>query len=406
MYKILFFLIVVLPAVLNAQEDIRIKSLQAYPAGEESALAVISGNKLTIEFDLEADHIPELSVVFRFCDKNWVPTSNLFLANQGYNIYQNLSYNNLPVNVKGARYHFKESFPDSRGIISFPFSGKWMFFITDTYDTSIVYASGKFISLISELPMRVSLTREKLEDKTYFPTELSYIFNVTSEFTLPEKFYPSYVDHMEVIENHKIGYPYIVDRTFNTNQRQFYWDGDRKFTFTIRDIRPGNEYRQTDTRDYNLFSGNSVKAQIDGLEYSRFFKEGPPDNDGGEILLNFRNDYASYLDVVFSIRPPEDNYNDIFLVGAFNNWEVLPEYKMTQQAGKYAITIPLKRGIYDYQYVTGEVKGNSVDNIDWYTLEGNDWNTSNYYYIFLYYNDPDLGGYDHIIGYSRIYSKQ
>lgn len=405
MYKILFFLIAVLP-VLHAQEDIRIKSLQAYPAGEESALAVISGNKLTIEFDLEADHIPELSVVFRFCDRNWVPTSNLFLANQGYNIYQNLSYTNLPVNVKGARYHFKESFPDSRGIISFPFSGKWMFFITDTYDTSIVYASGKFISLISELPMRISLTREKLEDKTYFPTELSYIFNVTSEFTLPEKFYPSYVDHMEVIENHKIGYPYIVDRTFNTNQRQFYWDGDRKFTFTIRDIRPGNEYRQTDTRDYNLFSGNSVKAQIDGLEYSRFFKEGPPDNDGGEILLNFRNDYASYLDVVFSIRPPEDNYSDIFLVGAFNNWEVLPEYKMTQQAGKYAITIPLKRGIYDYQYVTGEVKGNSVNNIDWYSLEGNDWNTSNYYYIFLYYNDPDLGGYDHIIGYSRIYSKQ
>ncbi len=406
MYKIIFLLFVILPAVLSAQEDITVKWLRAYPDDDETALPVILGNRLTIEFDLAADHVPQLSVVFRFCDKNWNPTGNLFLANHGYNIYSNLDYAVLPVNVKEARYHFRESFPDSRGMISFPFSGKWRYYITDTYDTSRVYASGKFVVITEEVSMQVSLTREKLEDKTYFPTELAYIFNITSEFDLPEKFYPSFVDHLEVIENHKTEYPYIVERTFNTNERQFYWNGDRKFTFTIRDIRPGNEYRQTDIRDYNIFTGETVKAQLDGLEYSRFFKEEPPDLNGGENLLNFRSDYATYMNVVFSIRPPDENYNDIFLVGAFNNWEVLPGYKMSQYGGIYSITIPLKRGIYDYQYVTGEITGNSVKDIDWYTLEGNSWETSNYYYVFLYYNDPDLGGYDHIIGYAKIYSKQ
>ena len=99
-------------------------------------------------------------------------------------------------------------------------------------------------------------------------------------------------------------------------------------------------------------------------------------------------------------------FDDIFLVGAFNNWQVLPEYKMNQQGGVYSITIPLKRGIYDYQYATGSISGNTVKDIDWYVLEGNSWETSNYYYVFLYYNDPDLGGYDHIIGYEKIYSKQ
>ena len=69
------------------------------------------------------------------------------------------------------------------------------------------------------------------------------------------------------------------------------------------------------------------------------------------------------------------------------------------------MTIPLKRGIYDYQYVTGEITGNTVEDIDWYTLEGNSWETTNFYYVFLYYNDTDLGGYDHIIGYAKIYSK-
>lgn len=406
MFKIFFFLFIILCVSINAQEGIKVKSLRAYPGNDETALPVITGEKLTIEFDLEAEQLPQLSVVFRFCDKNWNPTGNLFLANNGHNIFQNLDYSILPVTVKGAHYHFKEQFPDNKGMISFPFSGKWMFFITDTYDTSKVYAKGKFVVIINELGLNVTLKKEKLEDKSYFPTELSYIFNITADFDLPGKFYPSYVDHMEVIDNHKTDYPYIVDRSFNTNVRQFYWNGDRKFTFTIRDIQPGNEYRQTDTRNYNKFSGAIVKAQFDGLEYSRFFKEGSPDLNGGEILLNYKNDYAAYLNVNFSIRPPDKIDNDIFLVGAFNNWQVLPDFKLTEEGGIYSITVPLKRGIYDYQFVTGEISGLSVKDIDWNYLEGNSWDTSNFYYVFLYYNDPDLGGYDHIIGYTKIYSKQ
>jgi len=406
LYRIIILLIAVLPAVLYAQPDVTVKSLLAYPDENVTELPVITGGKLTIEFDIEAEYVPQLSIVFRFCDKNWNPTGNLFLANNGYNIYTDLDYSVLPVSVKEARYHFTASFPDKRGMISFPFSGKWKFFITGAYDTSRVYASGKFVVIKGELPMNVSLTKEKLEGGTYFPTELAYVFNITADFNLPEKFYPSFVDHMEIIENHKTDYPYIVDRISNTNQRQFYWNGDRKFTFTIRDIRPGNEYRQTDIRDYNKFTGETVKAQFDGLEYSRFFKEGSPDLNGGEILLNYKNDYATYKKVAFSIRPPNDIYNDVFLVGAFNNWEVTPEYKMVQAGGIYSITTILKRGIYDYQYVTGEISGNSVKDIDWYTLEGNDWATANYYYVFLYYNDQDLGGYDHIIGYAKIYSNK
>ncbi len=406
MLKIFFFLLVLLASSIKAQEEIKVRSLRAYPDNEETSLPVITNEKLTIEFDVEAADVPQLGVVFRFCDKNWIPTGNLFLANNGHNIFTNLDYAVLPVSVKKAHYHFFEQFPDNKGIISFPFSGKWKFYITDIYDTSKVYAEGKFVNIINELGMNVTLKKEKLEDKTYFPTELAYIFNVTAEFNLPGKFYPSYVDHMEVIENHKTDYPYIVDRSFNTNVRQFYWNGDRKFTFTVRDIQPGNEYRQTDIRNYNKFYGANIKAQFDGLEYSRFFKEGSPDLNGGEILLKYNNDYSTYLNVNFSIRPPDKIYNDIFLVGAFNEWQVIPEYKMNEQGGVYSITLPLKRGVYDYQYVTGEISGKSVKDIDWNYLEGNNWDTSNFYYVFLYYNDPDLGGYDHIIGYSKIYSKQ
>ncbi|MGE5496637.1 MAG: hypothetical protein ACM3Q2_01085, partial [Syntrophothermus sp.] len=71
----------------------------------------------------------------------------------------------------------------------------------------------------------------------------------------------------------------------------------------------------------------------------------------------------------------------------------------------YTLTIPLKRGIYDYQYVTAYGNGSEITNTDWYELEGNDWATTNVYNAFVYYSDPDKGGYDRIIGFIKIKSK-
>jgi hypothetical protein len=122
--------------------------------------------------------------------------------------------------------------------------------------------------------------------------------------------------------------------------------------------------------------------------------------------MNYRNEFAGYLDVTFSIRPPEENFGDIFLVGAFNNWEVLPEYRMENQRGVYTKTVKLKRGVYDYQYVAADLSGGKITNEDWIILEGNYWETNNNYFIFIYYNDPNYGGYDRIIGFTQINSSE
>jgi len=68
------------------------------------------------------------------------------------------------------------------------------------------------------------------------------------------------------------------------------------------------------------------------------------------------------------------------------------------------LSLQLKRGIYDYQYVTGEVAGDHIENINWEILEGNFWETRNEYFIFLYYKTIEKGGYDKIIGYKKIMS--
>jgi hypothetical protein len=388
-------------------QDIEIKSLVTYTTDERLALPVLTGeNKFVVEFDVKSDFEPSLSILFRFCDAGWIPTKNIFLLNQNRNSKQLFNFERLPVTVEDADYHFKGSFPDRDGFIEFPFSGKWRFYITDRQDTSLRYAEGRFFVVNNEVILGSTLKRDELEDKNYWPVELAKVFNITTNFYLPDNFVPGFVDRLEIIQNRNIYEPIVIERNANTLERQFKWDANRKFTYITRDIPAGNEYRQVDIRNFNFFSEKDVRAQRDGLEFSRFFLNAPPDLNGNKIFMDYKDPYATYLNVTFSIRPPDDVYGDIFLVGAFNNWYLSTEYKLQPETGIYSITIPLKRGIYDYQYVVGDDINDEVVNADWLVLEGNTWDNKKVYDIFLYYNEPSLGGYERIIGYLKLPGKQ
>jgi hypothetical protein len=396
--------LLVLTSSIFSQEFV-VKSLDVYTSNNETALPVYTGdNKLVIEFDVQGEWMPNMNVVFRFCDRGWTPTNNIFLLNTGYSTKYFLDFEELPVSVmEDARYHNKSTYPDDRGEVRFPFSGKWRFYITDTQDSSIVYATGKFYVAYIQVDMDVVIARDELEDQNYWPTQLAKRFSLTADFYLPEEFYPAFVDKMEIIDNQRVYYPIEVDRNTNTLFRFYKWDANRHFTFTARDIPAGKVFRQVDIRNPDLYSGRDFDAQLDGLEYSRFFLDFRyNDLNGGKIYENFRDAYSTYHNVTFSIRPPDDVYGDIFLVGAFNNWLISPDYQMFNNNGIFSTIVYLKRGIYDYQYVVGEIENDKVINADWLILEGNNWNNRKEFDVFLYYNEQDKGGYERIIGYKRV----
>jgi len=405
---VLLFATILLLNNPGSSQDFVVKSLNVYTTDSEIALPVLTGeNKLVIEFDVQGIYIPNMNVVFRFCDKGWAPTSNIFLLNHSYNTAYFLDFDELPVTVlEDARYHHKSTYPDDRDQVRFPFSGRWRFYLTDTQDSSIVYATGRFFVVDNQVDMDIVLKRDQLEDKNYWPVELAKRFSLTSDFYLPDEFHPSFVDRIEIVDDHRTYYPIEVDRNTNTLFRFYKWDANRHFTFTARDIPAGQEFRQVDIRNSNLFTGRDLDAQLDGLEYSRFFLDYQSiDLNGGKIYENYRDAYSTYHNVTFSIRPPDDVYGDIFLVGAFNDWFISPDYQLYNSDGVFSITTYFKRGIYDYQYVVGEIEDGTVDNADWLILEGNTWTNKKEFDVFLYYNEQDKGGYERIIGYKRVFNK-
>lgn len=102
--------------ISNSCAQVNIKSLRYYPYGDETSLPVLvmGTEKLTgliIEFDLDTKFVPDLDIVFRFCDRNWKPMNNVFLSNYGQNISYNIDFSTLPATVLTAHYHYKGAFP-------------------------------------------------------------------------------------------------------------------------------------------------------------------------------------------------------------------------------------------------------------------------------------------------------
>ena len=399
---IIVLLFLVVSFELNAQ-DFYIRSLRCYTTSDQTSMPVIDESQtITIEFDVLSSSIPNLSIYFRFCDSNWQPYDNAFLVNPVYNTERNLYFERLPSTVKGARFRYSGKFPNQN--VSFPFSGKWKYYIVDSQDNTLIYASGNFYVVMPKINLNVRIFKERLEGQNPTDPSLGRTIAIKTNLTLPDSLFQSQLKKVEIIENHKIFEPIIIDRKTTSISRYYEWNGSNRFSFVARQLKPGNEYRQTDFRNVNRFPQDNINAQYIGVETSDFFKRNPPDFDGGSELSDYRDRYSDYLTVNFKLRPPENIKSPVFLVGAFTNWVVSPEYEMFDDNGLMNIAIQLKRGAYDYQYVTADYVNGDITNIDWYALEGNFWETQNAYYIFLFYETTDSGGYDQIIGFKKIRS--
>jgi len=403
--KILFFSLTFFSQVFCVfGSDFKIKSHRTYANESEGSFPIViidenGNNELAIEFDIESNFQPDLIIEFYFCDKNWKPYESYFFSNQGSNIAYNLWYDTLPVSVEGANYHFKGTFPNFD--VTFPFSGKWIYYVVDNTNNTAL-ATGKFFVVQPEVKLQGRLYQDRLNDLDMANSLPEKTFRVSVDFNLPDELFPGEVDCVEIIENQVIDYPYIIDRYEYNNLRYIEWDASKRFTFVAKDIIAGNEYRTTDFSDARRFFQPVLNANIDGFDISRNYFHARPDNNGRSRLVNFSNDNADYIPVNFRLQPSERIKDDIFLIGSFNNWKVLPEYKLARDDERFELNIELKRGRYDYQYVTGNLADGFVENVNWSRIEGNFWETKSDYHIFLFYNSTELGGYDKIIGYYKL----
>lgn len=404
-FQLVIFAFFVFVSLNFAKEDYIIKSLRVFQANDQTSFPIsILGSKITIEFDLKCDDLPNWEIHFVFCDKNWQPYESGLLRDDIYNTERNLWFEKLPFQNVAIDYHYINSFPNNN--VKFPFSGKWMFFIQDAYNSDNIYAEGKFYVINNNIiDLKTTISDERMHGKNVVPAVFGEIWDFKISASVPDSLFVEKVNFVEIIENKKIEDPIVIEKTYDNEFNYYEIDSYNSLSFIVKNIQPGSAYRQVDLMNKSKHQTPKTEAQFDGIEVSNKFNPSRNDNFGGSKIMNYKNTNSEYLDVKFQIRTPDDYYKNIFLVGSFTNWDIYPEYKLVEKDGIFSTNVELKRGVYDYQYVVADIENNYLTNINWIELEGNSWATNREFFIFLFYKTDELGGYDKIIGYKKIRSR-
>jgi len=182
----------------------------------------------------------------------------------------------------------------------------------------------------------------------------------------------------------------------------------------------GNEYRWFDTKKIDAKALNTEHIERDSIfnHYLRIDKQredfylNEPDYNGNYYIrtveftaennIDSQADYAK-VHFTFGYYNPKDDV-DIYVTGAFNDWQLTPQNRMTfdPENRNYHLSLLLKQGTYNYQY-TFTKKG--TEQIIVGEPEGNYWQTTNLYTVLLYYR-PWGQRYDLLLGETEVLSRE
>lgn len=403
--NILFLLFV----AASLYSQIHIFGLRVYANEDEYQPPIIAleSGVLTIEFDVDTQFPPNLNIQFEHVDRTWQSEKNILIQDEVKSLATFLGYTAAANGVQNYTYHFRNSFPNRKNTVQFLYSGNYVFRILDISSNNAVLAEGKFI--VVEKSISTSMEIENIN----YPS-LSAPWNKRLAIHVDVSASPEYmaadnntfisqqIKHVDIIENWKITNPYSIDldvRNFDTFVENFM---NPQKQFWIRSISPGNEYRRLDLSDVTKYPNGNIVRLVDGVDVSRVLWQGKPDANGAAKLNPFTGANSDYLEVLMRLTLPSKPVENIYLVGAFNQWQPSEKYRMIYDStiSQYQRRITVKRGVYDYQYITADYdsRSNTYSNENWIELEGNDWRTINRYTALVYYHDERLGGYDRIIG--------
>ncbi len=411
----IFFVWLVLISNQLLASGIEIKGLRTYSIKNEIYPPIIIYNDLNengiedttndhivIEFDIVSVLKPNLQINFQLCDKNWEPVDNIFLKNFGKDKFYNLQFTSAAFGVKTYNYTFKQTFPDERNQITFPFSGKYRYLITEFNNENKIYGIGYFIVVYQEFRTLTNFFKEVIDDTLYELMDFNRRHRIQVDVYIPKGYDAGRQNEIEIIQNQKFFNSYFIK--FDTRSKYQYsqYRGINIKRYIKRNIFPVNEYRQLNLMDYNKYPNDKLLTSFDGIDVSRKFYFDGNDFNGGTKYYQNRDIYNEYLNYKFELIFPNSGLS-VYIVGSFNNWKIEEKYKMNKVDNYYSLILQLKRGIYDYQYVTRRNDDND-DQINWMDVEGNHWNTRNKYYIIVYYKDPALNDYEKIVAISEIES--
>lgn len=179
----------------------------------------------------------------------------------------------------------------------------------------------------------------------------------------------------------------------------------------------GNEYRNFDIRTLRIYTQYIEKIVRDEPGYtatlftdkSRSFQRYSIENDiNGKFLIrnqDGRDDHleGEYVKVKFRLKHDILTNGNFYVFGALSDWSLSAYNKMEYDydEGIYYVSLLLKQGYYDYQYLflkDGSIVGDET------VVEGNHHETRNEYTVLVYHR-PAGSRFEQLVGFQRFTSR-
>ncbi len=446
------FLAFLLPNFVSKAQDIKmenwvysedIKSVQTIVNGIISSVPITrlnSNDYITFQFDdLSEEEDNEFYYKIIMCDRDWNQTQlDPIEYVDGFSDVRLRDWQ-VSISTKKNYVHYWFTFPnrDTR----MKASGNFICYVYNKYDTEVPLFTRRFIVSENQVGADIKWVRATNTEDLRFKQQMNMTV-VVKNIKLQN---PQRDVTMTIVRNGEWydNMPNVTCRNYKDGI--FTYDNFGQLSFD-----GGNEYRSFDTRilrgrgfGVKSIDRSQGMAEVtlypasrrDDLLYNRtfdfngnFYTDNRDDfdrllfNEAGDIntknkLVDFRNNFAyfdnksdvwqikdkeirsDYVNVIFSLKSSEPLGYDVYVMGAFTDFQLKPEFMMKyDNASKmYYCEALLKQGFYDYKFATMDNKKKPF--FKW--TEGSWQDTENEYKVIVYLRD--FGSrYDRVLGvYSR-----
>ena len=343
--------------------------------------------RFSLSFDILSGLEHDLYYVIDHYDFNW-EKSQLIKSEyiQGFDDVKIDNYSSS-FNTYQIYTHYKISFPNSN--TSFKKSGNYIIKIIDEYGDEVFRR--KFILHENLVTVQTEIKRSReiefINEKQVVNFEINPI-NIQLNN-------PSKTVKVKVFKNNELNYSIDNIKPQYNMGRKLIYKYDKELSFW-----GGNEYLFFENKFVRNTSVNVRGFDLEEI-YSNFLFEDisrknrkytyNPDINGG-FLFNVNNSSnpefeADYVNIHFYLQKPQDfNFeNKIYVVGDFNNYQVIEKYLMEYNSRNnlFELIIKLKQGFYNYKYIAIDQEKKIIRG----EISGNFDETENEYNVIVYYRN-------------------
>jgi len=352
---------------------------------------------LSLEFDDIEGGFKDYNYSIVHCDKDWYPSGlDEIEYLEGFN-GEEIDNFGFSSNAYSEYTHYTLDIPNFD--LKWTISGNYLLIIKDN-DYNVPVLTRRFMVAENEMIIGYNLIRPKNVQKsdTHQELELSINYENFNVGRPRQELFISVIQNgnwNSAIEN--LQGNYVVGDMLKFNQfDQITFQALKEFrSFDIRTLDYTTEFVNSIDRDD---VETNVLLDLNKRRYDRNFLF-EQDANGFFVLDNLDARDAplssEYCNVIFNLESHKEFENDLYIVGAFSDWQAKEEYRLDYDSTRelYLGEAPFKQGYYDYMFALKNDDG--FLDIDF--VEGSYYETENDYLIIVYYR-PLGAEYDRIVG--------